>query len=264
MKLRPDHSPGALQDSGETAAHDAHDLRVPALQHHVHRRMGERLGGLRRSEIPTHDPVVLDERCEIRRWPVARQCLARLSAQDSARQLVLDPHHVVFVQSIVGARVHFAGMRMVEVLLPAALSLVLLSAAAPKKGNTMSRRASGTFEVKMEPMASDGFPRLRGSKQFHGDLEGTGAGEMLSVYGTVEGSGAYAAIERVTGSLHGRKGSFALVHSGTMRRGGEYNMIIRVVPDSGTEQLAGLAGSMDIVIEGANHAYHFDYTLPQE
>ena len=78
------------------------------------------------------------------------------------------------------------------------------------------------------------------AKQFHGDLERSSAGEMTSVEGTVEGSSAYVAIERVTGTLHGRNGSFALVHSGTMRRGGEFSMIIRIVPDSGTGELAGL------------------------
>jgi hypothetical protein len=74
-----------------------------------------------------------------------------------------------------------------------------------------------------------------------------------------EGSGAYVAIERVTGTLAGRKGSFLLVHSGTMRRGGEFNMIVRVVPDSGTDELTGLTGTMEITIEGKNHFYKFDF-----
>ena len=114
----------------------------------------------------------------------------------------------------------------------------------------------------MEPVPGEGYPRMIGRKQFHGDLEGTSVGEMMSVEGTVEGSGAYVAIERVTGSLHGRKGSFVLVHSGTMRKGGEFSMIIRVVPDSGTGELAGLTGTFEIVFEGKNHLYHFDYALP--
>ncbi len=128
----------------------------------------------------------------------------------------------------------------------------------------MSKRATGTFEVKMEKMASDRFPRMSGKKQIHGDLEGTGESEMMSVEGTEQGSGAYVAIERITGTLHGRKGSFALVHSGTMRRGGEFNMIIRVVPDSGTGELEGLTGTFEIVFEGSNHLYNFDYTLPEK
>jgi len=128
----------------------------------------------------------------------------------------------------------------------------------------MSHRASGEFEVRMEPMKSDAFPRMAGTKQYHGDLEGTSASEMISVEGRVKGSGAYAAIERVTGSLRGRKGSFVLVHSGTMRGGGEFSMIIRVVPDSGTEELTGLSGAMEIVFEGPKHLYHFDYSLPPD
>jgi uncharacterized protein DUF3224 len=133
-----------------------------------------------------------------------------------------------------------------------------------RTGAPMSHRASGEFDIKTEPMQSDAFPRLRGTKQYHGDLEGTSVGEMISVEGTVQGSGAYAAIERVTGSLRGRKGSFALVHSGTMRRGGEFDMIIRVVPDSGTGELTGLSGAMEIVFEGSKHIYHFEYTLPSD
>ena len=148
----------------------------------------------------------------------------------------------------------------------ALLCLILIAATlnmtGEEKGKTMSRRASGSFEVKVEPISNEGFPRLSLAKQFQGDLEGTGKGEMMSVDGTVEGSGAYVAIERITGTLHGRKGSFALVHNGTMRRGGEFSMIIRVVPDSGTEQLAGLTGTMEIVIEGREHFYKLDYELP--
>lgn len=123
------------------------------------------------------------------------------------------------------------------------------------------QRASGSFEVKLEPLPSQGFPRLSLAKQFHGDLEASSAGEMMSVAGAVDGSGAYVAIERVTGSLHGHKGSFALVHNGTMSRGGDFTMTIRVVPDSGTEELAGLTGSMEIIIEGKDHFYHLDYAL---
>ena len=145
----------------------------------------------------------------------------------------------------------------------ALLCLTLISANAEEKGKPMSHRASGSFEVKLEPIPGEGFPRLKMAKQFHGDLEGSSAGEMTSVEGTVEGSGAYVAIERVAGTLHGRKGSFALVHSGTMRRGGEFSMIIRIVPDSGTGELTGLTGTMEIVLDGRNHFYHLDYVLPE-
>jgi len=125
-----------------------------------------------------------------------------------------------------------------------------------------THHATGTFDVKMTPIPGETrFPRMTGEKQFHGDLEGTSESEMMSVTGTVEGSAAYAAIERVTGSLMGKKGSFILVHSATMRRGGEYDMTIRVVPDSGTGELTGLKGTMQIIIEGATHRYNFDYSI---
>ena len=86
----------------------------------------------------------------------------------------------------------------------AILCLTLIYATPHEKGKMMLQRASGSFEVKLEPMSSDVYPRLKLSKQFHGDLEGTSAGEMMSVEGEVEGSGAYAAIERFTGTLRGR------------------------------------------------------------
>lgn len=124
-------------------------------------------------------------------------------------------------------------------------------------------RATGTFDVKLAPVPGDSkFPRLSLDKQYHGDLEGPSDGEMMSVNGTVEGSAGAVAIERFSGSLLGRKGSFALVHSATMKRGGDYNMIIRVVPDSGTEELTGLTGRLEIIIEGKKHLYNFDYDLP--
>ncbi len=130
----------------------------------------------------------------------------------------------------------------------------------------MSQRATGTFEVKVAPIPGEkgdrpSFPRFTLDKRYSGDLEGTSQGEMMTVNGTVEGSAAAVAIEHFNGSLNGRKGSFALVHSGTMRRGGEFSMIIRVVPDSGTEQLEGLTGTLEIVIEGGQHFYHLDFSL---
>jgi hypothetical protein len=97
-------------------------------------------------------------------------------------------------------------------------------------------------------------------KQFHGDLEGTSQGEMLSVLDREKGSGGYVAMERVTGTLQSREGSFVLQHDATMNRGAA-KMDIRVVPDTGTGQLAGLSGSMTIRIEGKQHFYDFEYTI---
>jgi hypothetical protein len=96
-------------------------------------------------------------------------------------------------------------------------------------------------------------------KQFQGDLEGTSKGQMLAVGTDVKGSAGYVAIERVTGALHGRSGTFALQHSGTMTRGAP-QLDISVVPDSGTGELVGLAGKMSINIVEGKHFYDFDYT----
>jgi predicted flavoprotein YhiN len=121
-------------------------------------------------------------------------------------------------------------------------------------------RASGTFEVKLTPQESATIGRMSIDKQFHGDLEATSKGEMLSAMTDVKGSAGYVAIERVTGTLHGRSGSFVLQHSGTMTRG-EPQLSVTVVPDSGTDELAGLAGTLTIRIADKQHFYEFDYTL---
>lgn len=127
--------------------------------------------------------------------------------------------------------------------------------------------AKGTFDVKIapqgEPEKTDGatVSRMSGEKQFHGDLEGTSKVEMLSAMSNVKGSAGYVAIERVTGTLKGRSGSFVLQHNATMTRGKpELNII--VVPDSGTGQLTGLTGKMNVIIApDGKHSYEFDYTI---
>jgi hypothetical protein len=99
-------------------------------------------------------------------------------------------------------------------------------------------------------------------KQFHGDLEATSKGQMLTAATDVKDSAGYVAIERVNGTLNGRSGTFALQHTGTMTRG-EPQLVITVVPDSGTGQLVGLAGKMTITIAaGGKHSYGFEYTVP--
>lgn len=130
----------------------------------------------------------------------------------------------------------------------------------------MAHYASGTFDVKLHPQtpeASVGDPsigRLSIDKQFHGDLEATSKGQMLAAGTAVEGSAGYVALERVVGALHGRNGAFVLQHSGTMTRGAP-QLSITVVPDSGTDQLVGLAGTMTINISDSKHSYDFEYTL---
>ena len=138
---------------------------------------------------------------------------------------------------------------------------------ATKKEGVMTTRASGQFDVKVTPVPADdksdanAFGRLAIDKRFQGDLEGVSKGEMLA-FGTGEsGSGAYVALERVSGSLRGRKGTFVLQHNGTMS-GGKAHMNVTVVPDSGTEELSGLAGKMTIHIAEGKHTFDFDYTLP--
>lgn len=132
----------------------------------------------------------------------------------------------------------------------------------------MTTRATGPFDVKLSPLpayntAPDSMlARLSIDKQFHGDLEATSQGEMLSAATSVKGSAAYVAIERVSGTLASRRGTFVLQHTGTMNRGAPH-LAVTVVPDSGTDQLVGLAGNMSIIIASdGKHSYEFDYTLP--
>ncbi len=130
----------------------------------------------------------------------------------------------------------------------------------------MAARAQGSFEVRLNPLpASDGMGgstlgRLSIDKRFHGDLEATSTGEMLSASTAVEGSAGYVAIERVSGQLHGRSGSFVLQHHGIMARGVP-QLSITVVPDSGTGELVGLTGTMAISIVDGHHTYDFEYRL---
>ena len=129
----------------------------------------------------------------------------------------------------------------------------------------MTKHASGTFEVKLNPEVDDniGDPtvsRMSIDKQFHGDLEGTSTGQMLAAGTEIPGSAGYVAIERVRGRLGVRSGTFALQHSGTMTRGAA-QLTITVVPDSGTGQLVGLWGKMKINIVEGKHYYQFEYTL---
>ena len=128
--------------------------------------------------------------------------------------------------------------------------------------------AQGRFDVKVAPQTPDnpqaqsaGLARLSIDKRFHGPLEATSQGEMLAS-GDGAQSGAYVALEKVTGALDGRRGIFVLMHSAVMVRGVPQNWSVVVVAASGTEELAGLAGSMTITIADGNHSYDFGYSLP--
>ena len=129
----------------------------------------------------------------------------------------------------------------------------------------MTTHARGTFVVKMTPQAPDdkgavAVGRFSLEKQFQGDLEGTSKGEMLAITSAVPGSAGYVAMEQVTGTLNGRAGSFALQHTGTLTRGAP-ELSVTVVPDSGTGELAGLIGKLNIKIADEKHFYEFDYAI---
>jgi predicted flavoprotein YhiN len=131
----------------------------------------------------------------------------------------------------------------------------------------MNNHATGTFEVALKPQAlfhetSPLLGRLSIDKTFHGDLAATSTGEMLSARTSVKDSAGYVAIERVSGTLHGHKGTFVLQHSSTMTKG-EQKQSITVVPDSGTDELAGISGSMTIDIREGKHFYTLSYSLEE-
>ena len=157
-----------------------------------------------------------------------------------------------------------------------ALSSAIAIAAGPQRDaatqsappeHPMTVHASGTFDVKIVPLAlgdsatDDVRGRMSINKQFHGDLEATSVGEMLTATTATRGSMAYAAIERVDGRLHGRAGSFVLQHTGIMNRGAP-TLVVTVVPDSGTGELLGLSGTLTITIADGKHAYDLAYSLP--
>ena len=137
-------------------------------------------------------------------------------------------------------------------------------ATADKESQKMIR-AAGTFDVTLtpQPLADPSDPllgRFSIEKQFQGDLAGASRAEMLSARTSIENSAGYVAIEKVTGTLGGKKGSFVLQHSGTMNRGTQ-NLEVTVVPDSGTGELVGITGTMSIRIEGSKHYYELLYSI---
>lgn len=152
-------------------------------------------------------------------------------------------------------------------IVAACLCLVTAAGLYAKGPETMpTRHASGTFTVKMQPPdgtpASGNFVRLRGDKVFEGAMKGTSASEMLASNAGDQPSGGYVALERFTGTLDGRTGSFIMQHSGTMSPKGMH-MDVQVTPGSGTGELAGIEGHLTIRIEGKQHFYDLEYTLPQ-
>jgi len=129
----------------------------------------------------------------------------------------------------------------------------------------MERQARGTFDVILTPSTADppvnaAIERMTISKRYFGDIEGAGDGQMLTALTAVTDSAGYVALERVTGTLAGRSGSFILQHSGTLNRGSQ-ELSVKVVPDSGTDELEGVSGTMIFARADGRHSYHFDYAF---
>ena len=131
----------------------------------------------------------------------------------------------------------------------------------------MPHVARGTFEVRMQPLSLEGMDaesalgRMSIDKEIAGDLVATTKGQMLSANTNTKGSAGYVAIERVSGTLGGKRGTFVLLHTGLMNRGAPTLSVV-VVPDSGTGELEGLAGDFKIDVAGGTHSYEFTYSLP--
>ena len=129
------------------------------------------------------------------------------------------------------------------------------------------KRAAGSFEVTLHPLSNadaSSHPllgRMLLTKKFSGDLTAEARGQMLSAGTNTRGSACYVAIDHVSGELDGRKGSFILQHTGSMNRGAP-SLSIMVVPDSGTDELTGLTGTLSINIIDGKHFYDFIYSFP--
>jgi hypothetical protein len=128
-------------------------------------------------------------------------------------------------------------------------------------------KATGTFAVKLQPLdsyatGSEGtnLGRMSIDKTFQGDLSAESQGQMLTAMTAVEGSAGYVAIEQVSGTLQGKRGTFVLQHFGITNASGQ-RLVLEVVPDSGTGELATLTGQMIIDNEAGQHSYVFEYAL---
>jgi Protein of unknown function (DUF3224) len=143
---------------------------------------------------------------------------------------------------------------------------LMLATSAPAESirEPFMLHAAGEFEVSLKPVSAsdEALMRMSIDKQFHGDLEATSVGQMMAGGNEANGARVYVALETVTGTLKGRKGSFILAHRGTMSANGQALSVI-IVPDSGTDQLTGIAGNLDIDIRDGKHFYTMDYTLPE-
>ena len=144
---------------------------------------------------------------------------------------------------------------------------VAVAAANPMKREPGMLRATGSFDVTLKPLdayAKSDSPllgRMSIDKQYHGDLEATARGEMLTGMTAVKESGVYVAVERVSGTLGVKRGTFIMHHTGVMERGAQPHLAITIVNDSGTDELAGISGTMTIDIKDGKHFYTLEYSL---
>jgi hypothetical protein len=145
----------------------------------------------------------------------------------------------------------------------------LLMSRANTSEEHLPMHASGYFDVTLAPQAADNpqvrtaqIDRLSIDKKYHGDVQGTSAGQMQAIRDD-RNTGAYVALEKVVASLHGRKGTFMLMHYGYMSQGAVGRWLVEIVPDSGTGELAGLSGTMKIIQKDEKHFYEIEYALPQ-
>lgn len=157
-------------------------------------------------------------------------------------------------------------MAALRIIVPAVAAAVL-AAASPAVSETVMHHAKGPFDVSTKPVEQDKgegstLGRFSLDKVYHGALDATGKGEMLTVGTEVPGSAAYVATERVVGTLDGKTGSFALVHRGSMR-GKDMSMSIDIVPDSGAGALKGITGRLIITVVEGKHLYELEYALPE-
>ena len=132
----------------------------------------------------------------------------------------------------------------------------------PATQTSIQLNAAGTFDVQIAPTGhapDDSLQSLSLAKTYHGDLEATSRGEMLASGGPPSTNGGYVAMERITGKLTGRAGSFSAMQLGTMSTGTVPQITMQIVPGSGTGDLSGLYGTMTIAVTSGQHHYTIHY-----
>jgi hypothetical protein len=146
-------------------------------------------------------------------------------------------------------------------------AIAVQSAANSPGAPRMTQHASGSFDITTTPAAPPdhqgrtAIGRMLLDKRYAGELAATGKGEMLTAVTDTHGSAAYVAIERISGTLNGKRGSFVIQHAGTMSAGGKH-ATINVVPDSGAGDLTGISGTLRLTLVERTHFYELDYVLP--